>query len=141
MGIVRAGATAFMVAGLALGSTACSKSDSRGSAPTTTTPEEARTTPAKVAASLGSINVTASKFAAAVGQDKAEAQDLLDQIEPTWYKIEGTVKANDEDAYIAFEDAFAVLSKANDKGDAALAAEAAHDVATATAAYLQAYPG
>src|SRR5689334_5940949 len=101
-------ATALVVF-LGLGTAACSSSSSEGSsAATTTAPEEARTTDAKVAEGLAAINTTAGKVTAAAAVDKANAAKLDEDIEPVWAKIEGTVKANSEDTYIAFEDAFAV---------------------------------
>lgn len=141
MRIVRAGVAVLVVVGLTLGVGACSKGSSDASGPSTTVPEDVRTTPAKVAAGLSSINATAAKFAATVGDDKDQAQILLDQIQPQWYRIEGTIKANDTDAYLAFEDAIAVLHRANEKADRTLAARGSRDVAAATAAYLQTYPG
>ena len=46
---------------------------------------------------------------------------LNDTIEPAWQPIEGTIKANDPDTYITFEDNFAVLGDAIDSDDAAKA--------------------
>src|SRR6266508_1393667 len=70
----------------------------------------------------------------------AEARALIDQIEPTWQPIEGTIKANDQDAYLAMEDSFALLEKAAD-GDAGSAAKGAGTVAATVAAYLAKYRG
>jgi hypothetical protein len=107
----------------------------------TTAPEERRTTPAEVATGLKKIDATASAIAAAAGTDKAKAQQLVQELEPAWKPVEGTVKANDQDTYIAFEDAFALLSKAAKDGDAAKASTASSSVSKATAAYLAKHPG
>ena len=87
---------------------------------------------------IGGITAQAAQ---AVPSDKAKAQDASEQIEPVWQHVEGTVKANDPDAYITFEDSFAALEKAVDDGDAAKAQEAATTVATTVTAYLEKYPG
>jgi hypothetical protein len=133
-------ATALVVF-LGIGTAACSSSSSDGAAGTTTTaPEEARTSDAKVAEGLSAINKTATEIAAAAAVDKTQAAKLDEDIEPVWSKIEGTVKANSEDIYIDFEDAFAVLGKAAKDGDATAAGKAVKSIATATTKYLKAHP-
>jgi len=133
-----------LVLTLAVGLAACSSDSSSGSEGaskvTTTAPEQGRTSPAKVAAGLGKINVTAAAITAAAAVDKDKAVSLADKIEPDWQPIEGTVKANDPDSYLAFEDAFAVIEKAAADGDAKQAASATEDIAKASAAYLKDYP-
>lgn len=106
-----------------------------------TAPEAARTSDAKVAAGLAKINTTAAGITAAASIDKAKAQKLVEEIEPAWAPIEGTIKENSQDTYLAFEDAFAVLGKAADDGDARAAAGAVTDVAKASSGYLKDYPG
>ena len=101
-------------------------------------PEEERAGAAEVAAGLAKIDKLARDVVAA-GTTNA-AQGLINQIEPTWMRIEGTVKANDPDAYLALEDSFAQLAKAAD-GDAATAAKGAATVATTVAGYLAKHPG
>ena len=132
-------ATALVVF-LGFGTAACSSSSSDGSAATTTAPEQARTSDANVAKGLTAINKTAASITAAAAVDKAQAAKLDEDIEPAWSKIEGTVKANSEDIYINFEDAFAVLSKAAKDGDAKGAAAATKSIATATTKYLTDHP-
>jgi hypothetical protein len=104
-------------------------------------PEEVQVSAAAVASGLTQIRDIAAQAAQAVGSDKAKAQKLNELIEPVWKRIEGTVKANDSDAYITFEDSFAELGKAVDDGDSAKAQQAAATVATTATAYLQTYPG
>ena len=145
VGVVR---LVSVVVGLSLLGTACSsdskKSDtSAGAAPTSSSPapEDRRSPAADVATGLDKIDSTANQMAAAAGSDKSKAKELSDQIEPVWMTIEGTVKANDPDSYIALEDAFALLEQGADQGDAAKAQQGAQSVSSTVAAYLAKYPG
>jgi hypothetical protein len=101
-------------------------------------PEDERAGAADVATGLAKIDKLARDIVAS--DTRSQAQRLIDQIEPTWMRIEGTVKANDQDAYLALEDGFAQLAKAAG-GDAATAAKGAATVAATVAAYLAKYPG
>jgi hypothetical protein len=109
-----------------------------GGSPTSAAAEDVRAAGAEVAAGLRKIESLAGQVAAARGAPAA--QGLVAQIEPTWATIEGTVKANDPDAYLALEDAFAQLGKAAG-GDAAAAASGAAAVLGTVTAYLSKYPG
>lgn len=125
-----------------VGAAACSSSkSSSGSGASTTAPEDRRASAADVASGLGRIKQIAADVASNAGTDKSKAKDLDGQIEPAWQTIEGTVKANDQDAYLTFEDAFAVLEQAADKGDATKAQQGAASVANAVTAYLAKFPG
>jgi hypothetical protein len=104
-------------------------------------PEEVRAAATEVTAGLMQIRDTTARIAQAVGSDKAKAEELNDQIEPVWELVEGTVKANDSDAYITFEDSFAELKKAIENGDSAKAQRAVTTVATTVTAYVGKYPG
>lgn len=104
-------------------------------------PEAQQTTPAAVAAGMRKIDQIAQDIAASAGTDKARAADLAGQIEPAWKPIEDTVKQNDQDTYLAMEDAFAVLEKAADEGDAAAAAKGAAAISPAVQDYVAKYPG
>jgi len=115
----------------------CSSTPSADRPAAAPAPEEARAGAADVAAGLATIDKLAKDIVAA--DTKEKAQGLIDQIEPTWQRIEGTVKANDQDAYLALEDSFAQLGKAAD-GDAVTAAKGAVTVATTVAAYLAKHP-
>lgn len=117
--------------------------DSSGSGATTTTaPEEARASDADVAAGLKTITGVGDDIAAAVtAGDKDKASELVAKLEPAWAEIEGTVKANDEEVYLAFEDAFAAIGLAVRDGDGAKATSVAGDIRAAADAYLEAYPG
>lgn len=115
---------------------ACAKTDKE----TGPAPEDKRATPAEVAAGLGKIEGFAKDVAQA-GSDKAKAKAADELIEPQWQLIEGTVKANSKDLYLAFEDSFALLENAAKDGDAAKAAKGSTDVSKAVTQYLATYPG
>ena len=69
------------------------------------------------------------------------AKTLDEGIEPAWQPIEGTIKANDADIYIAFEDNFAVLADAVSSSDAVQAKNAANTIKSTADDYLADYPG
>ena len=96
---------------------------------------------AAVTAGLKQIQDITGQLAQAVGTDKAKAKDLNEQIEPVWQQIEGTIKSNDAESYLTFEDNFAMLGKAVENGDTAKAQQAATAVAATVATYLAKYPG
>jgi hypothetical protein len=129
------------LAGLAMaGCSSSSKDSSSSGSATTVAPEDLRASAAEVGAGLKHLQAIAVDVATA-GNDKAKAKSLTDQIEPVWKKVEGTVKANDKDAYVSFEDNFALLEKSANSGDAAKAEQAATGVSKAVAAYLSKFPG
>ena len=142
---VRSGVIVLVLtAGVALA--ACSDDgDSSGSgsasAPAATTPEDRRVSDARVAAGLAEIKNISTRTADAVEAGDDAASDLNDQIEPEWQAIEGTIKSNDQDVYLTFEDTFALLGNAVDDGDAAAAKDAADTINTAADDYLADYPG
>jgi hypothetical protein len=111
-----------------------------GTATTTPAPEDVTTSPAAVAAGLRQIATVAAQVAAA-GTAKVKASSLADQIEPIWQTIEGTIKANDQNIYLAFEDNFALLTTGAEAGDTAKTRQGAAGVTKATADYLARYPG
>jgi len=142
MGAMRAVATAAAISALVLG---CghgtdSGTPAAGSSTSAPAPEDITTTPAAVAAGLRQIATIAGQIAAA-GADKAKATGLAGQIEPAWKTIEGTVKANDKNAYLAFEDSFALLETGAEAGDTAKLQQGLAGVGKATADYLAKYPG
>jgi hypothetical protein len=110
-----------------------------GGASAGTAPENRRTTPAAVAAGLQQIDTIANGIADSAGSDDATATGLDDQIEPVWQPIEGTIKSNDPNAYLTFEDNFAVLENAAKDGNAGRAKAAAAKVSAAVDAYLATY--
>jgi hypothetical protein len=93
-----------------------------------------------VTAGLQKIDGIVRQAAAAVATDRDQAKELAESIESEWEPIEGTIKANDQDAYITFEDSFAALEGAAEKGDAARATEVAGTVTKAVADYVARFP-
>lgn len=134
-----------LAAGLMVTLVACgsddSSSESGSSAASGTSPEERRASDEEVAAGLTEIASVADATAQAVADGAEDAATLNEGIEAAWQPVEGTVLANDEDAYITFEDSFALLGGAVEDSDAAQAEEANTAIAAAVDDYLAAYPG
>ncbi|HEV7862008.1 MAG TPA: hypothetical protein VGR20_04880, partial [Acidimicrobiia bacterium] len=108
---------------------------------TTVAPESKRAPAAEVTAGLGKIDALVAQIGLAASADSKAAKDLTDGIEPTWQAIEGTIRANDKDLYIRFEDDFAALKKAAEAGDGTKAQQTAADISDAAKAYLARFPG
>jgi hypothetical protein len=133
----------------AVGLAGCSSGGDTSVAPAAPTavsaaPEASEPQPAnaaEVATGLRKIDQIARQIAESAGTDKARAASLDGQIEPTWKPIEDTVKANDQNTYLAMEDNFAVLEKAADDGDAAAAAKGSASISSAVQDYLAKYSG
>ena len=83
---------------------------------------------------MTAINDLAAQIAAAPA---AQGKTLSDGIEPLWQPIEGTVQANSQETYDAYEGAFTLL----ESGDVTKAQEGAKAVDEATTAYLAQFPG
>jgi hypothetical protein len=129
---------ALLTAGVACSSGGSgSKESQKGSQ----APEEHRASAADVTAGLTKIAGIVAPVSLAAGTDARAAKDLNKGIEPAWQQVEGTVRANDKDLYIRFEDDFAALTKAADAGDGAKAQQTAVDVADAIKTYLAKFPG
>jgi hypothetical protein len=129
---------------LAMAGVACGgggSNESNGSAASTTAPEDNRAPAAQVMAGLGRIGGIVGQVGLAASADAKSAKQLAEGIEPEWQKIEGTVRANDKDLYIRFEDDFAALKKSAADGDGTRAQQTAADVAEAIKAYLAKFPG
>jgi len=148
MRLMRSTAVAATAVVLALVAGACSSDGNKSSASTgertessSQAPEDVKAPAAEVTAGLKQIEGITGQLAQAVGSDKAKAEDLNEQIEPVWEHIEGTIKSNDAESYLTFEDNFAVLGKAVDNADTAKAQQAATAVAATVATYLAKYPG
>lgn len=131
----------FVCSALMLGGVACSSDDPTDETEASAVPEEVTTSAAAVATGLTAISKTVSGVADVTASDQAAAQALVDKIEPVWEEIEGTVKTNDPDAYVTFEDNFALIGTAVEDGDAAGAQSAADAVADAVSTYIASYPG
>ena len=135
------GAAAVLLA-LTMGGVACGSGGGQSKdAGSTQAPEDVRAPAAEVTAGLGTINSLSAQIGVAASADAKSAKQLNAGIEPVWKAIEGTVRANDKDLYIRFEDDFAALTKAAEAGDGPKAQEAAADIAEAVKAYLAKFPG
>ena len=124
---------------VAVGGVACGsdkKDDKAASAP-----EDLRAPAAQVAKGLGDIDALVKQINATVGADAKAAKEQVEGIEKLWEPIEGTVRENDKDAYIRFEDDFAAIGKAVDDADTTKTSSTANDVSEAVKAYVAKYPG
>ena len=102
---------------------------------------ELRASAKDVATGLGQIETLTTQIALAVSADAKAAKAQAEGIEKLWEPIEGTIRANDKDSYIRFEDDFAALEKAAGDADSTKAQTAAKDVSEAVKAYVGKYPG
>ena len=129
---------AVILLALAVGGVACGKDEKKASEPDR---YEQRVSAKDVATGLGQIETLTNQIALAVSADAKAAKAQAEGIEKLWEPIEGTIRANDKDSYIRFEDDFAALEKAADDADSAKAQTAAKDVSEAVKAYVGKYPG
>ena len=135
-GLVAAAAMVALVGCSSGSSTSTSPSAGAASSasPSGDRPEDQRTTDAAVAAGMTEINALAVQIASAPA---AQGKTLSEGIEPLWMPIEGTVQANSQETYDAYEGAFTLL----ESGDVTKAQEGAKAVDDATQAYLAEFPG
>ena len=107
-----------------------------------TAPEDVKAPADEVAAGLEEMDQLAKDVVTALEDDDTDkASELYDEAHEVWEDVEGTVKDNDEDAYIAFEDALSSLETAAADGDVDKASAASVDISAAVSTYLEAYPG
>jgi hypothetical protein len=131
---------------LVLGTSACGSKDSDANQPAVGTehgdlaPEDVHAPDAEVADGLGKIKGIVDEIGTSAATDNNHAKDLQGEIEPIWASIEGTVKANDSNAYLTFEDQFAVIGKAVTQKDESSAKTAAALVDKTADTYLAAHP-
>ena len=89
-----------------------------------------------VAEGLKTIQHAGGEVAEYAGEDKAKAEEYATKIQPVWALIEGTIKANDQGAYEAFETAIRGFEAAAKGGDSKQAEEALKGLADASSGYL-----
>jgi hypothetical protein len=131
-------AAAALVALLAL--TACgSDSDSDGSQPAATSPEEHIADDATVTAGLGRMATTAAAIQGQVAAGTA-VDDAQDQLEADWQQVEGTVRQNEPDMYLEFEEDLGAIDRAAAAADADATNTSVAALATVTASYLAKHP-
>jgi hypothetical protein len=118
-----------------------SGSGSGSASASATAPEDLRASAVAVAAGLAALKSAFTQTADAVEAGAQMATSLQKTLQPAWEKVEGTIKANDPDAYITFEDQLAAMSNAVKDKDADKAKEAAETFGSTADQYLAAYPG
>jgi predicted component of type VI protein secretion system len=127
-----------VAASVALGACGGDGSDSAASSSaatqTTAAPEDTIAPDAAVGAGLVRLKGVAAKAAAAA--DGEAAKQAAEGLEPIWRPIEGTVKKNEPDLYLAVEDSFQRL----ESGDLVNAKKGAAALSTAVDAYLAKHP-
>jgi hypothetical protein len=123
---------------VAVGGVACGSDGEKKAEPD---PHELRASAADVATGLGKLDALVNQIGLAASADSKAAKEQAKGIEEIWEPIEGTIRANDKDAYIRFEDDFAAIEKALDAGDANKTQSTTADVSAAVKAYLAKYPG
>jgi iron uptake system EfeUOB component EfeO/EfeM len=116
--------------------------DSTGGDAETTAAEDVKAPAAEVTTGLKKVTAYADEIVAKVkAGDSDGASASWDEMHEAWEAVEGTVKDNDEDGYLAIEDAMAALKTAAADTDADKAATGASDLKAAVDEYLKAYPG
>ena len=100
-----------------------------------------RASASDVSTGLGKIETLANQVALGVSADAKAAKEQAEGIEALWEPIEGTIRANDQDLYIRFEDDFAALKQASAAADATKAKATEADVAEAVRAYRAKFGG
>jgi hypothetical protein len=102
--------------------------------------DDAKPSASKVAEGLKGVLHAAEEAAEYTGTDKAKAQKEWDEAHESWEGIEDTIRDNDKNAYIEFEDALEALGAAAKAGDAKKAEAASDALAKASEAYLAKFP-
>jgi hypothetical protein len=131
-------ATAVLLA-LTAGGVACG--DDKKEESKTGTQYDLRASAAQVGEGLNKIEALVKQIGLAASADAKAAKEQAEGIEALWQPIEGTIRENDKDSYIRFEDDFAALEKAAGDGDGTKAQATSNDVSEAVKAYLAKYPG
>jgi hypothetical protein len=139
--MMRRGPVLLLAAAMTFTLLACSDDSGSDSSSSDTVPEDRRASADEVATGLQEIDTQVQEQAAAVADGSEDAEAIGEEIHETWEAVEGTVQQNDADAYITFEDNFALLNSAAEDGDAEGAQTAADTVSQAVDDYLAAYPG
>jgi hypothetical protein len=134
MGVV---AAAVAVVGLAVG---CSDNGGGSKSTATTRPEDRRVTDAEVTTGLGQLQTQVDQAATSAGTDAAAAKTQADTAFETWERIEGTIKNNEQDLYLRYEDALSDVRTGTRDGDAAKAQRGAQDIQAISAEYLANHP-
>jgi hypothetical protein len=127
---------------VAVGLPACGSDSSSGS----TTAEEEETgesyvvvPDSQVTAGLGELSTMGAAVAASITAGNDATSDV-DEMFEKWASFEGTIKQNEVEMYLTFEDTLANFRTAAKDKDAAAAAKAVETLDTTSAAYLAKHP-
>ena len=132
----RWGTGPLLALALVLGGCSSGGSDSSSSSTTEPGPEEVLVSSAVVASGLGDIK----RLAAEATADPFSGGRVGEDIENAWKGIEGTVKQNDPDAYLVFEEGIdGIQQAAKDRSTAKITSNAA-SITTSVDSYLAAHP-
>jgi hypothetical protein len=134
---VGAVAAAVAVMGLAAG---CSDNGGGSSGTPATRPEDRRVTNAEVTTGLAQLQTQVDQAARSAGSDAAAAKTQADTAFETWEGIEGTIKNNEQDLYLRFEDALSDVRTGSRDDDAAKAQRGAADIRATSGEYLANHP-
>jgi hypothetical protein len=88
----------------------------------------------------GLAQTTARMTELAAAPETATDDAVLD-VYDLWGSYEGTIKQNEREMYLAFEDALGVFKKGAESGDAVGMQSAISDFGDTAAQYLAAHPG
>ncbi len=111
-----------------------------GKATSTTAPEERIVPDSEVTAGLATLEEQAAEVESLVGTDPAAAEKAAEAAHETWEGIEGTIKKNEQDLYLRFEDALSDLNLGAQKGAAEQVKRGAADLHRAADDYRAAHP-
>jgi hypothetical protein len=118
----------------------CSDNGGGSSGTPTTRPEDRRVTSAEVTSGLAQLQTQVDQAATSAGSDGAAAKTQADTAFETWERIEGTIKNNEQDLYLRFEDALSDIRTGTRDGDAAKAQRGAEEIKAISGEYLANHP-
>ena len=127
-----------------IGLAACGGDDDSGGAPITTSadedesPENVIVSDQDVATGLAE---TAAKMTALAAAPESATDEGVQDVYELWEGYEGTVKRNEPDMYLNFEDVLGSFKKGAESGDAVAMQSAITEFGKQTATYLAAHPG
>lgn len=122
---------------LVLGGCSSGGSDSESSSTTkVTVPEDVIVSDAVVATGMAELK----RLAAEATSDPDRAEGAGEDIEDAWKGIEGTVKKNDPDAYLTFEEGIDGLQDAAADGNTAKVQSSADTIASSVDSYRASHP-
>lgn len=107
---------------------------------TTTAPEERIVPDSVVTAGLATLKGQAAEAESLIATDPVAAEKAAAAAQETWLGFEGTVKKNETDMYLRFEDALSDLNLGAQKGSVEQVKRGAADLRATAGDYLAAHP-